>query len=86
MNVLSDLFRSGVATRHGNFFRVVQQLFSQTFNIVREGRGEQQVLATSRQFCQHATDIVDKAHVQHAVSFIQYQDFYLVEFNCVLVF
>ncbi|MNV48227.1 hypothetical protein D3C71_1401230 [compost metagenome] len=86
VNVLGDLLRGGVATRHFDFQRVTQQFFRQTFNLIREGRGEQQVLTTRRQFSQHATNIMDKAHIQHTVCFIQHQDFNLIQFDCVLMF
>ena len=51
VNVLGHLIRRGIAACHFDFQRVVQQFFRQGFNIVREGRGEQQVLALRWQFC-----------------------------------
>ncbi len=75
VHVLGHLLRGGVATRHFNFQRVMQQLFSQRFDLVGEGRGEQQVLTARRELSQHAANIVDKAHVEHAVGFVQHQNF-----------
>ncbi|CAH0281496.1 hypothetical protein SRABI106_03291 [Rahnella aquatilis] len=77
MNALFNLRRSGVTTRDFDRGRVGQQLARQTFNLIRERRGEQQVLTLGRQFCQQATDIVNEAHVQHAVGFVQHQNFNL---------
>ena len=51
VNVLGHLIRRSIAACHFDFQRVVQQFFRQGFNIVREGRGEQQVLALRWQFC-----------------------------------
>ncbi len=51
VNVLGHLIRRGIAACHFDFQRVVQQFFRQGFNIVREGRREQQVLALRWQFC-----------------------------------
>ncbi len=86
VNVLSDLLGSGVAARHRHFFWIVQQLLGQAFDLVREGSGEQQVLTLGRQFGQHATDIVNEAHIQHTVGFIQHQDLNFREVQCVLMF
>ncbi|MNS88208.1 hypothetical protein D3C72_1221740 [compost metagenome] len=86
VNVLGHLLRGGVATCHFDFQRITQQFFRQPFDLVGEGRGEQQVLTTCRQFRQHATNIVDKAHIQHTVRFIQHQDFNLIQFDRVLMF
>ncbi len=66
--------------------RVVQQLVGQRLDVVGEGRGEQQVLTLGRQLGQHAADVVDKAHVEHAVGFVQHQNFDLGQVNRVLVF
>ncbi|CCK01729.1 hypothetical protein BN129_172 [Cronobacter sakazakii 701] len=86
MHMLRHLLRGGVAARHFHFFRVMQQFFRQRFNVVGEGRGEEQVLTLRRQFRQHAADIVNKAHVQHTVGFIQHQHFHLIELHRVLMF
>ncbi|WP_231106146.1 DEAD/DEAH box helicase, partial [Enterobacter asburiae] len=61
-----NLLGGGVAARHFYFQRVMQQLFRQRLDLVGEGRGEEQVLTTRGQLGQHATNIVDKAHVEHA--------------------
>jgi hypothetical protein len=40
----------------------------------REGRAEQQVLALLRQQREHALDVVDEAHVEHAVGLVEHED------------
>ncbi len=84
--MLGHLLGGGVATRHFHFQRVVQQFFRQPFDLIGEGGGEEQVLAASRQFCQHAANIVDEAHVEHTVGFVEHQDFNAVELHGVLMF
>ncbi len=86
MHVLSDLLRGGIAARHFDFQRVAQQFFRKRFDLIREGCGEQQVLTFRRQLSQHAADVMDKAHVQHTVRFVENEDFHAVEFHGVLVF
>ncbi len=63
----------------------MQQFFRQGFDLVREGGGEQQVLTLRRQLRQHAADIMDKAHIQHAVRFVQHQHFHLRQVDGVLM-
>ncbi len=43
-------------------------------DLVREGRGEQQVLALLRQQREHALDVADEAHVEHAIGFVEHED------------
>ena len=86
MDVLGDLLGRGVATRHFHFQRVVQQFLGQALDLVGEGGREQQVLSTRRQFSQYATDVMDKAHIQHAVRFVQHKDFHAIKADRVLMF
>ena len=86
MDVLGDLLGRGVTTRHFHFQRVVQQFLGQALDLVGEGRREQQVLSTRRQFGQYATDVMDKAHIQHAVRFVQHEDFNFIKTDGVLMF
>ena len=78
-------FGGAVAGCHIDFHRIVQQATGQLANIAGKGRGKQQVLPLGRQQGQHSLDIVDEAHVQHAVGFVQHQDFHLVQFDGVLL-
>ena len=85
VHTLLNLLGSSVTASHFNQLWVFQQFVCQTFDLIREGRGEQQVLTLGRQQRQHFTDIVDKAHIQHAVSFIQHQCFHFCQRNGVLL-
>ena len=63
-----------VARGHVHLGRAVQQAVCQRADLGREGGREQQVLAFGRQLGDDAADIVDEAHVQHAVGFVQHED------------
>ena len=82
---LLDVFGRGVSSRHFNLNRVIQQTFGQSTNLIREGGGEQQVLALGRQQRKDLANVADKAHIQHAVGFVQHQDFHFVEAHSVLL-
>jgi hypothetical protein len=72
---LGDHFHGRVAARHFDHGRLVQQAVGQRLDLVREGGREQQVLALRRQRGQHFLDVADEAHVEHAVGFVEDQDF-----------
>ncbi len=74
VDFLRDHFHGRVAARDLDRLRIVQQAVGQRLDVVREGGREQQVLAPQRQQGQHLADVVDEAHVQHAVGFVQDQD------------
>ncbi len=63
-----------VAARHFDRHRRIQQPFGQGADLAREGRRKQQVLPTCRQLRQHLADVVDEAHVEHAIGLVEYQD------------
>ncbi|OIQ77342.1 hypothetical protein GALL_409680 [mine drainage metagenome] len=77
-------FRRGVAASDGDEARIVQQAFRQFLDLVGEGGGEQQVLALFRQHYEYFLDVADEAHVQHAVGFVQHQDFDAGQVQCAL--
>ena len=58
---------------HGDGFRRFLETATEGANIVGVGRREQHGLATAGGLLNDAADIINKAHFQHAVSFIQYQ-------------
>ncbi len=82
---LLDALGGAVARGHFDHRRVVQEASGQLANFVGEGGGEEQVLTLFRQQSQDAADIADKAHVEHAVRFVQHQDLDFVELDGVLV-
>src|SRR5690554_6691052 len=67
--------------------RLVGPLTGQIENIFGEGSGEQERLALLLLRCMtnDALDVGNEAHRQHAVSFIEHQDFYLGEVNIPLL-
>ena len=73
VDMLLDLLGRGVARAGFHRHRVIQQLVGHAANLIGEGRGEQQRLTLGRQQLEQTADVVDEAHVQHAVRFIQHQ-------------
>ena len=53
-------------------------------DLARHGGGEQQRLALLRQLRDDRADVVDEAHVEHAVGFVEHQHLDLVEAHAVL--
>ncbi len=73
---LGDLVGGGVAPCYLYELRLVEQAVGQLLDLAGEGGGEEQVLPrfVLRQQRQHLADIVDEAHVEHAVGLVQHQD------------
>ena len=63
------------AFRHGDFHRRIQERIREAANFIRERGGEKQVLPFGRQRDQDTADVADEPHVEHAVSFVQHQEF-----------
>ncbi|CAB3722382.1 hypothetical protein LMG3441_03947 [Achromobacter kerstersii] len=84
VNCLRDEFRGGVARGDRDFARVVQDAARQRADFVRERGREQQVLALLGQQRENLADVADEAHVQHAVGFVQHQDFHARQVNRLL--
>ena len=59
----------------------MQQIAGQCANLVGKRRREQQILPLRRQQREDAFNVVDKAHVEHAVGFVQHEDFHLRQIN-----
>ena len=70
---LFHTFSGGIAWRHLDLDGIVQDTFRQLPDLIGEGRRKQQVLAFGRQRLQDTPDVVDKAHIQHAIRFIKHQ-------------
>ena len=51
----------------------------------RHGGREEQRLAPGRQLRHDFADVVDEAHVEHAVGFVEYEDFDPIEMKGVLL-
>ena len=74
VNALRYPLGGGVALRHLDLGRVVQQAVGQLTDGRIVGGREQQVLALARQQREHLLDIVDEAHVEHAVGFVEHEN------------
>ena len=85
MDLLRDRFGRRVAARDFDQRRRVEQVVGERLDLVRERRREQQVLALRRQHRQHALDVVDEAHVEHAVGFVEHEDFELRQVDGLLL-
>ena len=84
VNRLRNRRRSSVARCDRNFNRVAYQPFGQLANIIREGRREHQILTALGQQTNNAFNIMNKAHIQHAVGLIEHQHLQIGELHCVL--
>ncbi len=85
MDHLAHGVRRGVARCHLDRLGRVQQPGRQRLDLVGKGRGKHQVLPLLRQPCEHLADVVDEAHVQHAVRFVQHQDFHCAQIQAALL-
>src|SRR5690606_5727973 len=71
---LLDTVRGAVTRADVDFQRIVHQAFGQGADFGRERSGKQQVLPLFRQQCQNFFNVVNKAHVEHTVGFVQHQE------------
>ena len=70
---LADVGRGGGFRSNGDFRRVTQIGLGDAADLAGHGRREQRDLTRFRHFLQHGLDIVDEAHAQHFVGFVQHQ-------------
>ena len=76
--LLDALGRRGVRG-HRDLERVAQQLRREVGDGARHGRGEHQRLPLARQLGDDFADVGDEAHVEHAVGFVEHQEFDVAE-------
>ncbi|MNF77489.1 hypothetical protein D3C84_596370 [compost metagenome] len=74
---LFDALDRGVRRRDLDALGVVQQLAGEVGDVLGEGRREQQVLPFCGQAREDLLDVMHEAHVEHAVGFVQHQDFHM---------
>ncbi len=65
--------------------RVVQQPLRQSADVVGIGGGEQQILPLLRQQLDDFANVVDEAHVEHAIGLIEHQHLDLGEIRGALL-
>ena len=78
--LIDDLDRR-VAASNLDHLWVVQQAIGKRFNVVGKCSAEEQILPLWRQHCEHLFDVVNEAHVEHAVGLIEHEDFNLREID-----
>ena len=71
--------------RHRDARRIAQHVRGEIGDLARHGGGEQQRLALLRELRDDRADVVDEAHVEHAVGFVEHEHFDLVEAHAVLL-
>ena len=64
---------------HRDAHRIAQHLRRQIRDLARHGGGEQQRLPLFGQLRDDGTDVVDEAHVEHTVGFVEHQHIDLIE-------
>ena len=79
MNALRDQLDGRVAARHLDQRRRVQQTIGQRLDLVAERGGEQQALLLLGQHREHLLDVVDEAHVEHAIGFVEHEDLHMAQ-------
>ncbi|VVO12005.1 hypothetical protein PS704_03523 [Pseudomonas fluorescens] len=83
-DALLDALDRGVRRRDFDAFRVVQQFAGEVGDVLGERRRKQQVLTFARQTGQDLFHVMDEAHVEHAVSFVQHEDFHVGQIDAAL--
>ncbi len=72
---LHDALHRGVGRRDLNVLRAAQQAVGQFTDLVAEGGRKQQALLVLRQQAQDFFHVVNETHVEHAVGFVEHQNF-----------
>jgi hypothetical protein len=81
--LLDDLHGGGLGG-HLNLYRVGQEAPRQLHDRARHRRREEQVLPLVWQELQHPTDVVDEAHVEHAVGLVQDEELHASQVDVAL--
>ena len=75
MHGLIHQFGRGIAACDFNAHGLIQQAVRQRFDFIGERRREQQGLTLLGHHREYLFDITYKAHVKHAISFVEHQNF-----------
>jgi hypothetical protein len=81
MRAMRDGVGDRILRRHLHLLRVAQQIHRQTLDLRFEGGREQQRLPLAGHARQNALNRRQKAHIEHAVGFVQHQQAHAVEFD-----
>ena len=71
---LADLRRGFAARLHGDLARVAHVGLRDAADGVRQRGGEQRHLLLGRRLLEQAFDVVDEAHLQHLVAFVEHEE------------
>jgi hypothetical protein len=82
---LPDQLDRHVAPRDFDRDGVLHEARGELSHLVRKGRREEQVLPLERQELEDAADVVDEAHVEHAVGFVEDEDLHLAQVDRLLL-
>ena len=63
-------------------YRISQHRIGELFDFLRHGGREQQRLPLLRQLRDNLPDVVNEAHVEHAVGFVEHEHLDMVEMDC----
>ena len=78
-HALVDALDRGGGRRHRDPHRVLQHRVGKLGDLPRHGGREEQGLALGRQLADDPADVMDEAHVEHAVGFVEHEYFDAVE-------
>src|SRR5690554_3879008 len=84
VKTLLDALNSGVGRSNFDAYRIVQQAVGQCDDFFGESGRIKQVLSLFRDQFEDFFDVMDKAHVEHAVGFVQDQNFHRGQVNMIL--
>ena len=82
---LGDELDRHIAPRDFNRYGVAHEARRERAHVLGKSRREEQVLPFRGQQCQHAADVVDEAHVEHAVGLVQDEDLDLAQVDGLLL-
>src|SRR6266542_4646067 len=76
---MSDRFRG--RTPNADFYelRIAQYPSGETFDLWWQRRGKEQSLPVRRYFFDNAAHVRQKTHVEHAIHFVEHQNFYFLQ-------
>ncbi len=84
-DALLDALDGGRLWRHLDALGLLEDALHQALDLRRHGRREQQRLPRRRQLGDHSLDVVDEAHVEHAVGLVEDEDRDAVEADMALL-